>query len=98
MSENTENHGFGFHGELSEVPMTLQMLAEWNRSINVVSAYARRMPDNGLRRRLQTVLNMASDFLCDACYEHHVDPFVLDYWNGRSENVIVTPFEPEIEA
>ena len=96
MAENTENHGFNLPGELTEVPMTLQQLAEWNRSLNIVSAYAREMPDNGLHKHLQTVLDMACNFLCDTCYDHHVDPFILDYWDGKSEDVIVTPFEPEI--
>ena len=96
MAENTENHGFNLPGELTEVPMTLQMLAEWNRSLNIVSAYAREMPDGELQRHLQTVIGMASDFLCNICYENNVDPFALDYWDGKSENFIVTPFEPEL--
>ena len=94
--KNKERHGICLPGELTEVPMTLQMLAEWNRSINIVSAYAREMPDDELHEHLQTVLGMASDFLCNICYEHNVDPFVLDCWDGESDGVIVTPFEPEI--
>ena len=94
--KNEERHGICLPGKLTEVPMTLQMLAEWNRSINIVSAYAREMPGGEVREHLQTVLDMACNFLCDACYDYRVDPFVLDYWDGKSENVIVTPFEPEI--
>ena len=96
MAENMESHGFRLPGKLTEVPMTLQMLAEWNRSINIVSAYAREMPDGEVREHLQNVINMAGDFLCNICYDYSMDPFVLDYWDGKSEDVIVTPFEPEI--
>ena len=96
MAENTENHGFNLPGKLTEAPMTLQQLAEWNRSINAVSAYARETPDGELQRHLQTVIGMVSVFLCNICYENNVDPFALDYWDGKSENFIVTPFEPEI--
>ena len=97
MSGNMENHGFRFPGELTEVPMTLRMLAEWNRSINVVSAYAREMPDSEVHKYLQNVISMAGDFLCNICYDYSIDPFVLDYWeDGKSEDVIVTPFEPEL--
>ena len=85
-----DNHGFRFDGELREVPVTLRLLAEWNRSINIVSAYTNALPDGEPRRHLQTVLGMACDFLCNICYENQVDPFVLDDWGGESGNVTVS--------
>ena len=96
MAENTENHGFNLPGKLTEVPMTLRQLAEWNRSLNIVSAYAREMPGGEVREHLQNVINMAGDFLCNICNDYSMDPFVLDYWDGKSEDVIVTPFAPEL--
>lgn len=96
MTENKEYHEYQLPGELTSVPMTLRQLAEWNRSINIIFAYVREMPKDELYKHLHTILGLACDFLCNTCYEHNVDPFILDYWDGHSENVIVTPFKPEI--
>ena len=48
-----------------------------------------------VQEHLDAVLRMASDQLCNTCYEMNVDPFILDYWQPGVD-YIVTPFEPEV--
>ena len=85
MSGNMENHGFRFPGELTEVPMTLRQLVEWNRSLDIIFVCARRIPDSRLHEHLTTVLSMACDFLCSICEEYGVDPLSLDNLNGEDD-------------
>lgn len=93
MSGNMENHGFRFPGELTEVPMTLRQLVEWNRSLDIIFVCARRIPDSRLHEHLTTVLSMACDFLCSICEEYGIDPLSLDYLNGEDD--MDAPLKPK---
>ena len=88
--------GFQLEGELISTPITLRCLAEANRSLTEAYAFLRTVEDEELHGHLEKVLGLASDFICELCYERNVDPFVLDYWEENDEDIIVTNFRPQI--
>ena len=84
-----------FEGELSCRPITLEDLAKDNISLSIIYQLRKSVEDPIVQEHLDAVLRMASDQLCNTCYEMNVDPFILDYWQPGVD-YIVTPFEPEV--
>ena len=84
-----------FDGEITCRPITLEDLATDNISLSIIYQFRKTVDDPVIQEHLDAVLRMASDELCNTCYEMNVDPFILDFWQPGLD-YIVTPFEPEI--
>lgn len=84
-----------FEGELSCCPITLEDLAKDNINLSIMYQFRKTVDIPVIQEHLDAVLRMASDELCNTCYEMNVDPLILDFWQPGLNN-IVTPFEPEI--
>ena len=82
-------------GEISCSPITLEYLAKNNISLGIMYRFRENVDDSELQDHFDAVLRMASDMLCNTCYEMNIDPAVLDYWQPGND-CIVTPFEPEV--
>ena len=82
-------------GELTCRPITLEDLSKDNASLTAIYQFRNTVDDPALQEHLDVVLRMASDELCNTCYDMNIDPFVLDYWQPGLD-YIATPFEPEI--
>lgn len=84
-----------FDGEITCRPITLEDLAKDNISLSIIYQFRKTVDDPVIQEHLDAVLRMASDELCNTCYEMNVDPFILDFWQPGLD-YIVTPFEPGI--
>ncbi len=83
-----------FDGEPACRPITIEDLARDNACLRAMYQFRKTVDDPLLQQPFDTVLRMASDQLCNLCYELNVDPNVLDYWQP-GDDYIVTPFNPD---
>lgn len=84
-----------FEGEISCGPITLEYLAKNNISLGIMYRFRETVDDPELQEHFDAVLRMASDMICNTCYELNIDPAALDYWQPGND-CIVTPYEPEV--
>ena len=84
-----------FEGEISCGPITLEYLAKNNISLGIMYRFRETVDDPELQEHFDAVLRMASDMICNTCYELNIDPAVLDYWQPGND-CIVTLYEPEV--
>lgn len=84
-----------FEGEISCGPITLEYLAKNNISLGIMYRFRETVDDPELQEHFDAVLRMASDMICNTCYELKIDPAVLDYWQPGND-CIVTLYEPEV--
>lgn len=82
-------------GEITCRPITLEDLAKDNASLTAMYRFRSTVDDPVIQEHFDAVLRMASDELCNLCYDMNIDPFVLDYWQPGLD-YIVTPFAPEV--
>lgn len=84
-----------FEGEISCGPITLEYLAKNNISLGIMYRFRETVDDPELQEHFDAVLRMASDMICNTCYELNIDPAGLDYWQPGND-CIVTLYEPEV--
>lgn len=82
-------------GEITCRPITLEDLAKDNASLSAMYQFRNTVDDPVIQEHIDAVLRMASDELCNLCYDMNIDPFILDFWQPGLD-FIVTPFEPKV--